>query len=71
MVNREASEVSWSHDGARRYAIFLLFHEIGHAVYTQERGTGMLESSATASAEEKWCDEYAQKAVEGAVVEAG
>ncbi len=61
-VIKGASEVYWSANAARRYAIFLLFHEVGHAVYARERGLGMLHSSVTSAEEERWCDSFGLQA---------
>ena len=60
LVDRRTRLITWKFADARRYALFLLFHEIGHLVYAEQHLAGTLEGR-TSKSEEMWCDTYAMK----------
>ncbi len=53
--------VEWSLQNAQRYCLFLLFHELAHIIYSEEKTGGRIVGSSSAT-EEKWCDDYALEA---------
>lgn len=60
VLDKAAAEVEWPGASARRYAIFLLLHEIGHAVYAADRGVEYLQDLPFSRVQEEWCDRYAR-----------
>lgn len=61
-IDRETGLIVWSPESAKRYAFYLLFHEIAHAVYCEQFKGGKLEGHGSPT-EESWCDEYAAGAL--------
>lgn len=55
--------VDWTSASARRYALFILFHEVGHIVYCLQHYEGRLGMHSSRE-EENWCDGYASESVE-------
>jgi hypothetical protein len=60
-VNIENNSTSWTSASAKRYAAFLLLHEIGHIAYCETFAQGDMLGSRPGSNEEHWCDDYAQR----------
>jgi len=60
LIDHKARLITWKLADAKRYALFLLFHEIGHLVYAEHHLGGTLERR-TSKNEEIWCDTYAAK----------
>jgi len=60
-VDQKTRIISWELAEAKRYALFLLFHEIGHVIYS-EHHSSMKMTSQTKN-EEQWCDRYAMQTV--------
>jgi len=52
--------IDWDLKSAKRYALDVLLHEIGHVVYA-EKGLPGSRSARPSSSEEDWCDEYSVK----------
>ena len=50
--------IFWDSQGAKRYTCFLIFHEVGHVLYCEQRFGGRLSKKGSPE-EEKWCDNYA------------
>jgi len=64
IIDKSAKTVSWTPIDARKYATFLIFHEIAHIEYAQRHGCGIINGKTSAS-EESWCESYAKsKAME-------
>ncbi len=59
-INFATRTIEWSLLDSKRYALFILLHEIGHIVYCESYLGGKL-STKTSLKEENWCDNYAQK----------
>ena len=51
--------VSWSIANAKRYSLFLLFHEVGHIAYYIKYFDGRHANNKGSSVEERWCEKYA------------
>jgi hypothetical protein len=49
--------ILWDWESAKRYALYVLLHEIGHEAYAEKElpGSGVDHPSAN---EEDWCDTY-------------
>lgn len=67
IISSDPKQVEWPDDTARRYAAFLLAHEVAHPIYAAERGIGSLSHSKRYSEEDRWCDEWAWQAVRKAL----
>lgn len=52
--------IAWDLKSAKRYALYVLLHEIGHVVYAEKDLPGS-RSFCRISREEDWCDEYSVK----------
>ena len=52
--------IEWELRDVKRYAFFLLLHEIGHVVYSEKHLPGGMASGHKKNSpkEEKWCDNY-------------
>lgn len=62
-VDRVGGLVNWKVHEAKRYALFLLFHEIGHIVCSESHL--LIKMTVPASRiEEQWRDRYAMKILE-------
>jgi len=63
--NLETGIVDWGLEGAKRYASYILLHEIGHVVYAEQgllRATPDSNKRSTQS-EEDWCDTYSARQI--------
>lgn len=52
--------ILWDFESARRYAMYVLLHEIGHVVYAESNFPGST-SRRQISQEEQWCDKYSER----------
>jgi hypothetical protein len=59
VLDQSRNEVSWSMENAKRYSLFLLFHEVGHIEYCIKHLDGRISDNKGSSAEERWCEKYA------------
>jgi len=59
-VDMDSGLITWKLHEAKRYALFLLFHEIGHIVYSESHSSVKMSGSGTRM-EEQWCDRYAMQ----------
>jgi hypothetical protein len=62
-IDEELGVIAWSPDGAKRYAFFLVLHEIAHVAYCEKFKEGKLEGHGSPT-EESWCDEFAADALD-------
>jgi len=58
IIDQKAKKVIWNPDSAKRYAAFLVLHEVGHIIYSQKNGDRQSTTHGS-SDEEKWCDKFA------------
>jgi len=58
VIDNKARLITWGMKNARRYALFLILHEIGHIVYCDKYLKGNMDTKGSL-AEEQWCDNYA------------
>jgi len=56
-IDLENREVRWSPSNAKRYATFLLLHEIGHVAY-YEKYLDLRTDNGSTKKEEDWCDTF-------------
>ena len=63
VVNLESGDVLWPSDSAKKYAVYVLAHEIGHLAYAKKYGNNRLDGRHKGGGEEKWCDAYAEATV--------
>ncbi|MEN6290765.1 MAG: hypothetical protein ABFD07_01955 [Methanobacterium sp.] len=61
-VDFESRLITWNMADAKRYALFLLLHEIGHIIYSERHSQNNL-SGASSKHEEQWCDRYAMEKI--------
>lgn len=52
--------ITWDFESARRYAMYVLLHEIGHVVHAESNLPGNASRRQT-SQEEDWCDSYSAR----------
>ena len=52
--------IEWDLPSAKRYACYVLLHEIGHIAYSQVRPHDRLDAKGYAG-EEQWCNHYSTK----------
>jgi len=52
--------ISWELQDAKRYAFYILLHEIGHIVYSEKHLKGQLGWKGSRK-EEKWCYDYSMR----------
>lgn len=55
--------ITWKLADAKRYALFILLHEIGHIHYSENYSQSKL-SGPPSKAEEQWCDRYAMEKIQ-------
>lgn len=59
-ISSKDSYVIWDKNGAMKYAMFLIFHEIAHIAYSLHiNAGGNIRGFKSSVAEERWCDQYA------------
>jgi hypothetical protein len=63
-VDMKSRLITWKLDDAKRYALFLLLHEIGHVIYSEHQSQTRL-CGPSSKAEEKWCEHYAMQKLQG------
>ncbi len=63
IVDLSKRHIIWKLDNAKKYMLFLVFHELGHIIYCDTFLNGKMESRSS-SAEEHWCDKYALEKVD-------
>jgi len=61
-IDQKTRLVTWKLADAKRYALFLLLHEIGHVVYSEHHSTYKL-NVPTSKVEEQWCDNFAMQKI--------
>jgi hypothetical protein len=61
-VDLSSKTIYWALPEAKRYASYVLLHEIGHVVYCEEYLHGQMDQRQD-SREEKWCDSFSRKLV--------
>ena len=61
-IAEEAGLITWFLENAKRYAFYLLLHEIAHVAYCEKFNEGRLEGHGSPT-EESWCDEFAAHAL--------
>lgn len=54
--------ITWDAASAKRYALYVLLHEIGHVIYA-ERGLAGSQSARSTAREEDWCDGYSARLI--------
>lgn len=59
VIDASTNSVSWPGESAKRYALFLLIHELAHVIYARERGEARWSTPKSSTHEEAWCDEFA------------
>ena len=57
-IDKGANLITWPTGGAKRYAYYLLLHEVAHVAYCERFKEGRLEGHGSPT-EEAWCDKYA------------
>jgi hypothetical protein len=62
-VNQKTRLIKWKLADAKRYAFFLLLHEVGHIVYSEHHSQSEF-SGPSSKAEEQWCDSYAMNKIQ-------
>lgn len=62
-VDKKTRLITWRLDDAKRYALFLLLHEIGHVIYSEHYSPSKLKGPSS-KAEEQWCDHYAMQKIQ-------
>ncbi len=61
-LNLSARTIDWKLSDSKRYALYILFHEIGHIHYCLKYLGGKLNTK-TSQKEEHWCNSFAQRAI--------
>jgi hypothetical protein len=61
-VDIKSRLITWELAEAKRYALFLLFHEIGHVIYSEHHLQNKLNGPSS-KAEEQWCDSYSMQKI--------
>jgi hypothetical protein len=63
--NLKTRTIGWNLQDAKRYALYILLHEIGHAVYTERDLPGSISGGYRKGfpEEEEWCDNYSAQLV--------
>jgi hypothetical protein len=59
-IDKKGQFVLWTHEAAKKYAAFLIVHEVAHIVYAQRHGFAKLNGPKTFPAEESWCNAFAK-----------
>jgi hypothetical protein len=59
----EEGKIRWSPESARRFAVFLLSHEVGHLLFAERMGEDVGRRDRGSAAEEAWCDSFALESV--------
>ncbi len=62
-IDKKGQFVLWTDEAAKKYAAFLIVHEVAHIVYAHEHGFAKLNGPKSSSAEESWCDAYAKSII--------
>jgi hypothetical protein len=62
-VDQKNRLITWKLVDAKRYASFLLLHEIGHVIYSEHHSQSKL-SGPPSKTEEQWCDRYAMQQIQ-------
>ncbi len=62
-VDLESASITWPESSSKRYALFILFHELKHIEYNSNRENPRLTGKSSLS-EESYCDEEALRLVE-------
>jgi len=70
-INREAGTITWNVEAAKRYALFILLHEIGHVVYCEQFSNGVIKGQRGDRTEEQWCDNFALRGLKTLAVNRG
>ena len=63
--NLTTRTIDWSLEDAKRYAYYILLHEIGHIIYTEKGLPGAVSSGYRRGfpKEEEWCDNYSMRLI--------
>lgn len=64
VVDPSISTITWKLPDAKRYALYLLLHEIGHIEFSDKYTDNTLKGRSSLS-EEQWCDKYASIRING------
>lgn len=59
-IDKKDDSVLWTAEAAKRYAIFLIAHEIAHIIYAARNGSNRFTDSKSSATEETWCDSFAK-----------
>jgi hypothetical protein len=62
-VDQKSKLITWQLADAKRYALFLLFHEIGHVIYSEHHSQNYMIGPSSKK-EEQWCDSYAMQKIQ-------
>jgi hypothetical protein len=60
IIDKKGPFVHWTREAAKKYATFLIVHEVAHIVYAQRHGFAQFNGLKTSPAEESWCDAFAK-----------
>ncbi len=63
--NLTTRTIDWHFEDAKRYALYILLHEIGHVIYTQKGLPGAISGGYRKGfpKEEEWCDNYSTQVI--------
>ncbi|MBJ6726355.1 ImmA/IrrE family metallo-endopeptidase [Geomesophilobacter sediminis] len=59
-ADSKARTVMWTLLAAKKYAAFLIAHEVGHVAYAHRNGFGGINGRKSSPSEESWCDAFAR-----------
>lgn len=59
LVNLDTRFITWNMQSAKKYAKFILLHEIAHIVFAEEMMDGQLKGRRGSVSEEEWCNHFA------------
>jgi len=62
--NLSTRTIDWDLKDAKRYAYYLLLHEIGHVVHFEKHLLDGISGRQNAPKEEEWCDNYSAQLIE-------
>lgn len=63
IIDQKSRLITWKLADAKRYALFLLLHEVGHVIYSEHHSQSKM-SGPTTKDEEQWCDSYAMQKIQ-------
>ncbi len=60
IIDKKGQFVLWTREAAKKYATFLILHEVAHIVYAQRHGFAKLNRPKSSPTEESWRDAFAE-----------